>query len=180
MKVNWHRPAGELATENTLVSVDPQVAGWAFCGVEVFEVSETISFTREMDGIEGVLVPLSARDLLVTVDEITYPMAGRRGVFDAVSDWLYVPLGATLTVSAGAGEVALCTARATHVYPGAGRATRQVTNIATPDSFNAADKINVCEVITPGGNLSSWPPHRHDGITDCPTNNEKYLNDEYS
>jgi 5-deoxy-glucuronate isomerase len=187
MKVNWHRPAGELATENTLVSVDPQVAGWAFCGVEVFEVSETISFTREMDGIEGVLVPLSARDLLVTVDEVTYPMAGRRGVFDAVSDWLYVPLGATLTVSAGAGEVALCTARATHVYPtyytpasevvvevrGAGRATRQVTNIATPDSFKAADKINVCEVITPGGNLSSWPPHRHDGITDCPTNNEE-------
>jgi 5-deoxy-glucuronate isomerase len=56
---------------------------------------------------------------------------------------------------------------------GGGRATRQVTNIATPDSFAGADRINVCEVITPGGNWSSWPPHRHDGIGDCPTTNEE-------
>ena len=54
-------------------------------------------------------------------------------------------------------------------------ATRQVTNIATPGSFDGADRINVCEVLTPGGNVSSWPPHRHDGIGDCaPTNEEIY------
>lgn len=185
--MSWHLPAGALATPTALVSVDPQVAGWTYSGVEVFEVNAQLPYTRVMDGIEGVLVPLSASNLKVLVDDVSYPMSGRIGVFDAVSDWLYVPLGAKLTVSAASGEVALCTARATHVYParytsadevvvevrGAGRATRQVTNIATPDSFAAADKINVCEVITPGGNWSSWPPHRHDGVADCPTNNEE-------
>ena len=185
--MSWHRPAGALATPTTLVSVDPEVAGWTYSGLEVFEVNGGLPFTRLMGGIEGVLVPLSASDLVVVINEVTYPMTGRIGVFDAVSDWLYVPLGSKLSVSGATGEVALCTARATKEHPvcytpasdvvvevrGAGRATRQVTNIATPDSFSAADKINVCEVITPGGNWSSWPPHRHDGITDCPTNNEE-------
>ena len=36
---------------------------------------------------------------------------------------------------------------------GAGAATRQVTDIATPDSFAGADRIMVCEVVTPGGNV---------------------------
>ncbi len=185
--MSWHRPAGALSTQDTLISLDPAAAGWTYSGIEVFEVSEETPFGRLMEGIEGVLVPLSARDLVVTIDEVTYPMTGRVGVFEAVSDWLYIPLGSVLQVEAAAGEVALCTARATNTYPacytpatevqvevrGAGRATRQVTNIATPTSFAAADRINVCEVITPGGNLSSWPPHRHDGISDCPTNNEE-------
>ena len=102
---------------------------------------------------------------------------------------MYLPLGSTVTISGAAGEVALCTARATERFPlcvtpaqdvsvevrGGGRASRQVTNIATPDSFTGADRINVCEVLTPGGNVSSWPPHRHDGIGDCePTNEEIY------
>jgi 5-deoxy-glucuronate isomerase len=90
-------------------------------------------------------------------------------------------------LSAAKGEVAICTARATEVFPvvhtpaqdvqvevrGSGFASRQVTNIATPDSFKGAHKINICEVITPGGNVSSWPPHRHDGIEGCATNNEE-------
>ena len=56
---------------------------------------------------------------------------------------------------------------------GAGFATRQVNNIATPDSFQGADRIIICEVLTPGGNWSSWPPHRHDGIAGCPNMNEE-------
>ncbi len=102
---------------------------------------------------------------------------------------MYLPVGVSVEIVAAAGEVALCTARATAQFPvcvtaaedvpvevrGGGRASRQVTNIATPDSFAGADRINVCEVITPGGNVSSWPPHRHDGIGDCePTNEEIY------
>ena len=140
-----------------------------------------------LTGKEGVLLPLSAQQVSVTLNDERSLLAGRRGVFDSVSDWLYVPLGSTLTMTAESGEIALCTAQATQVYPachtpardvevevrGAGQSTRQVSNIATPTSFTAADRINVCEVLTPGGNFSSWPPHRHDGITDCPTNNEE-------
>jgi 5-deoxy-glucuronate isomerase len=141
----------------------------------------------ELTQDEAVIVPLSARNIAVTVDGEGFTLRGRDGVFAAVSDWLYAPVGAVVTLAGDSGEVAICTARATQRFPvayvpaedvavevrGAGQATRQVTNIATPGSFTAAHRINVCEVITPGGNLSSWPPHRHDGIGDCPTTNEE-------
>jgi 5-deoxy-glucuronate isomerase len=143
--------------------------------------------TVTLAGEEGVIVPLSARNIAVTIDGVPFTLEGRDGVFDSVSDWIYAPVGSLVTLSGESGEIAICTARASEVFPvahvaaadvsvevrGSGQATRQVTNIATPGSFTAAHKINVCEVITPGGNWSSWPPHRHDGIGDCPTNNEE-------
>lgn len=184
---NHHR-AGTLSTPDTLVTVTPEEAGWTYCGLEVFDLAIG-SARRVLDGIEGVLVPLSATDVRVTVDGMTHTLRGRLGVFEAISDWMYLPLGCEVEVSGDSGEVALCTARATARLPvrvtaaadvpvevrGGGLATRQVTNIATPGSFDGADRINVCEVLTPGGNVSSWPPHRHDGIGDCaPTNEEIY------
>ena len=183
-----HYRHGALATADTLLTVTPEQAGWAYSGLEVFDLSAGPA-VRVLDGLEGVLVPLSATDVQVTVDGEIYTLRGRTGVFAAVSDWMYLPLGSSVTVAGAAGEIALCTARATKRFPvhvtgaedvpvevrGGGRASRQVTNIATPDSFTDAHKINVCEVITPGGNVSSWPPHRHDGIGDCaPANEEIY------
>jgi len=44
---------------------------------------------------------------------------------------------------------------------GAGRSSRQVHNFGTPGAL-AADKLIVCEVITPAENWSSYPPHKHD------------------
>lgn len=183
-----HYRAGTLATPDTLATVTPEQAGWTYSGMEVFDLASG-PVSRVLEGIEGVLVPLSATGVEVTVDGETHALAGRIGVFEAVSDWIYLPLGSEVSISAAGGEIALCTARATERFPltltaahdvpvevrGGGRASRQVTNIATPDSFTGADRINVCEVLTPGGNVSSWPPHRHDGIGDCePTNEEIY------
>ena len=34
-------------------------------------------------------------------------------------------------------------------------------NFGTPDALNA-DSIIACEVLTPAGNWSSYPPHKHD------------------
>ena len=44
---------------------------------------------------------------------------------------------------------------------GAGRDSRQVHNFGTPDVLDAGSFI-VCEVITPAGNWSSHPAHKHD------------------
>ncbi len=182
--MSWHRPA-DAGTTSTVVT--PEDAGWAYSGlvVRTLRSGEVVEVDLTQD--EAVVVPLSARDVDVTVDGTSYRLAGRGGVFAAVTDWLYVPVGSTLTLTGDAGEVAICTARASERFPvahvpaadvpvevrGAGRATRQVVNIATPDSFTGAHKINVCEVITPGGNWSSWPPHRHDGLDGCPVTNEE-------
>lgn len=181
--------AGDLRTADALANVTPEQAGWTYSGLEVFDLAASASVTRVLEGIEGVLVPLSATEVTVVVDGTRHHLRGRVGVFDAVSDWIYLPLGSTVEISGAAGEIALCSSRAQVRHEvtvvaaedvpvevrGGGRATRQVTNIATPSSFEGADKINVCEVITPGGNVSSWPPHRHDGIGDCePVNEEIY------
>jgi len=185
--MTWFYPSGSLRSGVAETQVTPEIAGWDYSGLQVFSLALDARITIELDGEEGVLVPLSARQVRVTVDEAEFTLSGREGVFAAVSDWLYLPVGSKVTITGDAGEVALCTARATEIFPveyvaasdvsvevrGAGRATRQVTNIATPSSFTGAHRINVCEVITPGGNWSSWPPHRHDGIGDCPVTNEE-------
>jgi len=44
---------------------------------------------------------------------------------------------------------------------GAGVASREVRNFGIPGVLDA-DSIIACEVITPGGNWSSYPPHKHD------------------
>jgi 5-deoxy-glucuronate isomerase len=181
--MTWHLPA----VAGNDASVTPEQAGWEFSGLDVrtLRAGETVEFHLTQD--EAVIVPLSARGVDVTVDGEPYGLAGREGVFAAVSDWLYAPVGSTVTLSGTSGEVAVCTARASVRFPvahvraddvsvevrGAGRATRQVTNIATPESFTNAHRINVCEVITPGGNWSSWPPHRHDGLDGCTATNEE-------
>lgn len=185
--MNWYVPAGTQATSDGPLKITPESAGWTYSGMNVIDFGASTTVTFTFDGEEAVIVPLSAQNFTVTVDGTQYPMQGRAGVFASVADWLYAPVGSTVTLTGTQGEVAICTARASEVFPvhytpakdvpvesrGAGLASRQVNNIATPDSFQGAHKINVCEVLTPGGNWSSWPPHRHDGITDCPVTNEE-------
>ncbi len=187
MTSTWYRPHGSLAHAHGPMSITAEEAGWAYSGLTVIDRDHAM----DLGDREAVVLPLSARDVTVTIttgdSEAAYTLAGRDGVFAAVSDWVYVPRGSHLELSDVTGEVAILTAKARADHPaaytpahdvpvevrGGGRATRQVTNIATPDSYAAADRICVCEVITPGGNWSSWPPHRHDGIGDCPTTNEE-------
>ena len=56
---------------------------------------------------------------------------------------------------------------------GAGTATRQVTNFLTPEAFDGADKLICCELLTPDGNWSSYPPHKHDDTEGSPVWNEE-------
>ena len=43
---------------------------------------------------------------------------------------------------------------------GGGNATRQIVDILPPSA--QADRLLICEVFTPAGNWSSYPPHKHD------------------
>ena len=82
------------------------------------------------------------------------------------------------TPSPATGRFAICGARASAGFPnrrvaaadvavelrGAGNCSRQVHNFGTADNFEA-DSLIACEVITPGGNWSSYPAHKHDEDT---------------
>jgi 5-deoxy-glucuronate isomerase len=110
-------------------------------------------------------------------------LTGRAGVFAGPTDVLYLPQGTTAVITSAAGaRVALPGARVTaaggtapeplpvrHVpvdevpveLRGAGSCTRQVHNFASAD-VRVAHRLIAVEVITPGGNWSSYPPHKHD------------------
>jgi 5-deoxy-glucuronate isomerase len=112
----------------------------------------------------------------VDCDGQRFELTGRDSVFSAVSDFAYLPIDAVATIwSARGGRFALPGAsarrRLTARYGpasrvpvelrGRGACSRQVNNFCTPDAFEA-DRLIACEVLTPAGNWSSYPPHKHD------------------
>ncbi len=136
---------------------------------------------------EAFVLPLAGA-CTVRVDGLEFELAGRDSVFARVTDFVYVPRDAEVELSTVGGlEVALPMARcANRLEPkygpaekvpvevrGAGPATRQVTNFGVPGIWDHADKLNACELITPDGNWSSYPPHKHDEAGVCEVINEE-------
>jgi 5-deoxy-glucuronate isomerase len=170
-----HLPHGTTAEGPWSLRVTPEQAGWAFCGLRVLELGPGGSRSFASGGDELLVFPLEGA-CVVECESSRFELAGREGVFAAVSDFAYVPRDAEVRVSSSGGgrfilPSSLATARLDPAYGpagevrvelrGAGRASRQVNNVCTPDSF-PADKMIVVEVLTPGGNWSSYPPHKHD------------------
>ena len=55
---------------------------------------------------------------------------------------------------------------------GAGASSREVRNFARPDGFDA-DRLIAVEVLSPGGNWGSYPPHKHDEMREDETELEE-------
>jgi len=183
----WYRPAGSAAQLGTPVALTPADAGWAYCGLQVWAMAPRETRQLPTGGVETAVLPLSG-SFVVDVAGDLLELDGRRDVFSRVTDWAYVPLDAQARLtSPSGGEVALPTAVATQHFPaarvaaaavpvemrGAGQATRQINNFMAPGVFDGAHRLMCVEVLTPDGNWSSYPPHRHDGEGDCAVNNEE-------
>jgi 5-deoxy-glucuronate isomerase len=183
-----HLPAGASASGGDVLSVSPESASWRYCGLRVVMLEPGGSLDLETGGEEIAVLPLSGGGLTIEVDTHRFDLAGRASVFERVSDWAYLPIDAEARLTSGHGcEVALASARATRRFEpayvageavavevrGAGQATRQVTNFMTPETFAGADKLICCEVLTPDGNWSSYPPHKHDDTEGSPVWNEE-------
>ena len=183
-----HRPAGSLADGDLQVSLSPDEAGWTFTGLTVLSLAPGVERSIALDHSEAAVLPISATDIMLDIDGERFALDGRVSVFDRVTDFAYAPRGANVRMSAPlGGEVALATARCENrLTPrygpadgvsieirGAGPATRQVSNFMSPDVWPHADKLMCVELITPDGNWSSYPPHRHDDSPECPVNNEE-------
>jgi 5-deoxy-glucuronate isomerase len=170
-----HRVAGDLATGPWTLQIDPADAGWDHTSLRILDLDAggTQRFATRDD--ETLVLPLSGSCTVECEGEL-FELAGRKDVFSQVSDFAYVPRDATVTVaSAGGGRFALPAARARRRLPpryapaaavpielrGAGKCSRQVVNFCTPQAFEA-DNLIACEVLTPAGNWSSFPPHKHD------------------
>ena len=168
-------PAGSAGTGGDAVRITPELAGWHFSGLRVLRLAAGESRRIETGEDEMIVLPLAGA-CAVRCEGQRFALAGRTSVFDRVSDFAYVPRDSTPEIETDAGgEFALPTTRASRrLAPaygpaervpveirGAGRATRQVTNFCSPESFST-DRLTAVEVLTPAGNWSSYPPHKHD------------------
>ncbi|SNR87170.1 5-deoxy-glucuronate isomerase [Actinomadura mexicana] len=172
-----HLPAGTAAEAPYGLVVTPESAGWAYSGLRVLELPEGGSHTFDTGEFETIVLPL-AGSCAVECDGERFELEGREDVFARVSDFAYVPRDARVTIR-GRGRFALAGARcerrlAPRYGPaekvpvelrGAGSASRQVNNFGTPEGFPFAEKLIACEVLTPAGCWSSFPPHKHDEQT---------------
>ena len=170
-----HLPAGTAGDPPADLVVTPESAGWAYSGLAVLSLAagETVRWTT--GELETLVLPLEG-SCSVALDGETFEVRGRSDVFSGPTDFVYVPRDAEVTIaSPSGGRFALPAARCERRLPfrhqpadavsvelrGAGRASRQVNNFCTPEAFDA-DALIACEVLTPGGNWSSYPPHKHD------------------
>ena len=155
--------------------VTPEQAGWTYSGLKVLTLPPGGSHTWATGEDEILVLPLSG-SAEVTCEGQIFRLQGRRSVFSRVSDFCYAPRDAIVTVSSqDGGAFAIPSARcARRLLPrygpaegvpvevrGAGQASRQVNNFCSPGAFEC-DKLIAVEVLTPGGNWSSYPPHKHD------------------
>lgn len=171
------------ATEMRGNGVGPARAGWDYTGMKLLALAAGDDQRVDLIEEEAVLVPM-AGNFAVEAGDRRFELEGRPDCFSGRPDVLYLPAGATFSVaSPEGGEVVMCTARAQGggepihrrageieiEVRGAGAATRQIHQLL-PAQVAGPEKLIVVEVITPGGNWSSYPPHKHDeyGPAECP------------
>lgn len=179
------------------IATDPDAAAWQWAGLHVIRLQPGVPRTVRTGDAEAFVLPLAGSlDIEVRatgragpdLPEAKYELAGRESVFDRVSDFAYVGRDSDVVlVSRHGAEVALPTARCDRRLPprygpaeqvpvevrGAGAATRQVVGFGVPQVWDHAEKLICCEVRTPPGNWSSYPPHKHDATRPCPVVDEE-------
>ncbi len=158
--------------------VTPQEAGWEFLSFEVWRFKEGERWEAATDEThEAALVLLGGR-CSVESNRGKWPEVGRRpNVFEGMPWALYLPQSTRFTLTALTDlEVAYAWAPVTSdkVYEpklvtpqdveieirGGHNATRQINSILPPGF--PCHRLVCVEVYTPGGNWSSYPPHKHD------------------
>jgi 5-deoxy-glucuronate isomerase len=166
---------GNSDDPDVVVEVTPELAGWEHISFQVRRLTAGQSWSFDTGEHELALVPLSG---VVGVESSRgqWPaVGGRANVFAGLPHALYLPRRTSFTAtSADDAEIAVAWVAAEAdreprlVTPadvpieirGGDNATRQINGILPPGF--PCDRLVVVEVYTPGGNWSSYPPHKHD------------------
>jgi 5-deoxy-glucuronate isomerase len=167
--------AKEPDENGSLAKVTPQSAGWDHVGFEVLKLAAGQTVERESGGEEVCLVLLSGTCGVSTGENEWGDVGGRDSVFEGPPHAVYLPPGTGYVVTARTEvEIGVCSApakkgvEARGIRPeeievarrGSGNAEREIRPILMEE--RPAESLLVVEVITPNGNWSSFPPHKHD------------------
>jgi len=149
-------------------------AGWEWMGFEVRRLAAGERWNYQRSGEETAFVLLSGKCSLKWAAG-TEMIGGRNSVFDGLPYAVYLRAGEQAEFAAvNTCEIAACHVPASGNFAsrlitpkdvqvslrGGGNASRQIVDVMRPDF--PADRLIVFEVYTPGGNWSSYPPHKHD------------------
>lgn len=166
----------ELPPEQSgeLLHLSRHQAGWEWMSFFVRRLQPGDVFRTNTDHEEAAFVLLGGRCAL-DFGRGEQSIGKRTNVFDGFPYALYLPAGHQASFRGETMcEIAECRVPSeAHLEPrlitpgdvvsglrGGGNASRQIVDVIRPDF--PADKLVVIEVYTPGGNWSSYPPHKHD------------------
>lgn len=169
------RPLADPRDPGLALVITPERAGWSLLSFQVRRLEEGQNWSFDTRGNELVLVNLSGRYAVESNRGQWTGLGARRDVFSGAAHLLYLPRQTHFTVTAEEGgefAVAWAPASADHeaflikeeqIVPyirGGDNVSRQINDLLPPGS--PVDRLVVVEVYTPGGNWSSYPPHKHD------------------
>jgi 5-deoxy-glucuronate isomerase len=170
------RPGREPGADGALLTITPESAGWGYVGFEVVSLGESEVAERSTEGRELCVVVVSGSVHVRSEHGEWRDLGGREDPFSGMPDAAYLPPGTSLSLqgSRGRAELGLCFAPAGSGAParvlrgdeieeevrGHGTLERRIHPILMAD--READSLLVCEVLTPPGHWSSYPPHKHD------------------
>jgi 5-deoxy-glucuronate isomerase len=149
--------------------------GFELLAIKIVKLQAGQSVEEDTAGRELAIVPLGGI-CSVSSSAGNFPsVGGRASVFSGLPHTLYLPIATRFTLTAQTDcDLAFCYSKAEEPHAaalvgpadvrveirGGGNATRQINHMIQPGF--AAHRILVCEVYTPSGNWSSYPPHKHD------------------
>jgi 5-deoxy-glucuronate isomerase len=174
------------------VDITPESAGWQYVSFAVYHLTRGQMLRGAANGRETTLVVLSGTGRAELNGRPVGQVGERLSVFENEAPYaLYLSEDASYQVecASDAMEIAVASTPTTHrhlparvIRPqeigvelrGEGNVRRRVQHIL--DTDQEAERLIVVEVITPAGNWSSFPPHKHD--TENPPY-EAYLEETY-
>ena len=184
------RRAGPTGKDGTIVRVTPDDAGWSYVGFSAHRLEPGATIRRPGAAEERLVLVLEGQATVRVGDQAFARLGNRASVFDDTPPGIVLAApGAALDVRADTDTlVALATApagpvaRTAAIDPaeilvesrGSGNTSRRVRHLLPPAA--EAGRLIAYEVFTPGGNWSSYPPHKQD--TEDPPR-EAYLEEVY-
>ncbi|MFN2480591.1 MAG: 5-deoxy-glucuronate isomerase [Pyrinomonadaceae bacterium] len=167
------RPVSGASGET--LAVAPDSTGFEYLTFGVRRLARGEKFSRATGASELGLVILGGRCTVNSSAGSWSDVGSRAHVFDGLPTALYLSVETEFEVTAATDcELALCFSRAEERHParlitpdeievevrGGANATRQINHVLKPEF--AAQRLMLVEVYPPGGNWSSYPPHKHD------------------
>jgi len=173
-------------------AITPETAGWQYVSFAVYHLTRGQTLRGAANGRETAVVVLSGTGRAELNGQPLGQIGERLSVFEEKPAYaLYLSEDANYQVECTSDgmEIAVASAPTTHQHlparvirpeeisvelRGEGNTQRRVRHIL--DTDQEAERLIVVEVITPAGNWSTFPPHKHD--TENPPH-EAYLEETY-